>query len=656
MGAKSGEEPMPAPAATHPLSPLLGDEIEAAAALLTACGQLDMSKALFAHCCLLDPPKAAVLGWGPGSAALPRVVRMVGYDDAGDGGFEADVTLGSGAIDVKRVPATGQVTYSADIMTVMTLVFQCPEYHAAMAKRGLEVDPAKIQIDPWPAGGFAPDCIPAGHRAMRAISFVKSDETDNGYAKPVHGLIVHVDVTAKTVALVEDHGVSTTPAGREGDRYDVEHLPIPRGDLKPIEITQPEGVSFTVTEGNKISWLDWEFRTHVHPTHALELSQVSIQGRPLLYRASLSDMVVPYGDTDPMHAWKHVLDASEYGMGTMAESLELGCDCLGEIVYLDSYNVGATGEASHCKNAICVHEEDAGIAWRHRDGRGAGTLVRRNRRLVVSSWFTVGNYDYGIAYKFYPDGNLEVDFSLTGIVGVSSFNDGSPASGADFAPRIAPDIVSPLHQHLFSLRLDWDLDGSPNSVVEQEVEPVPMGPSNPQGTQFHTVTRTLETELEAKRLSDNFKNRHWKVVSSTATNPSTENATGYKVLVPAAHRNTLLAHPDSPVAGRASFALYNLWATPFTEGELSAAGDHTSMSVPGLGLPHFTRNDRSIVDCDLVTWHTLGLTHVPRAEDWPVMPTEHATLMLFPSGFFERNPVLDLPEGNGSNAAHCAKL
>ena len=135
--------------------------------------------------------------------------------------------------------------------------------------------------------------------------------------------------------------------------------------------------------------------------------------------------------------------------------------------------------------------------------------------------------------------------------------------------------------------------------------------------------------------------------------------TAYKVLNAGGHgggRNTYLGHPDSAVAGRAGFALSNLWATPYTEGEESAAGDHTPMSVSGRGLPHFTRSDRPIVDCDLVTWHTVGVTHVPRPEDWPVMPVEHAGLMLVPAGFFECNPVLDLPEGNGSGAAHCAKL
>ena len=41
-------------------------------------------------------------------------------------------------------------------------------------------------------------------------------------------------------------------------------------------------------------------------------------------------------------------------------------------------------------------------------------------------------------------------------------------------------------------------------------------------------------------------------VVSNNINPSTGNPTGYKVLTPSFGRNTLFAHPDSPVAQRAA--------------------------------------------------------------------------------------------------------
>lgn len=403
----------------HPMVPLTTEEIERA----TAAASAQLDGAMFTYCKILDPPKADVAAWTPGSAALPRVVRLIGQDNTEDGGFEADVTLAPGGdsvqmnptavvesgeepvaaavdagafVDITRIDPSGGSAYGAkDFGTAMRILFSNADWIAALAKRGIAADPEKIQVDPWPAGGFAHKDIPAGHRSMRAICFEKADQGDNGYAKPISGVLAHIDITAKTVVEVEDHGVISVPQGKEGDRYDGDngHLPEARTDLKPIEIRQPEGVSFTITEGNRIQWLGWDLRTQVDPTHALELRQVSLHGRPLLYRMSVADMVVPYGDSDPMHSWKHVLDATEFGMGTMVGSLELGCDCLGDIHYLDSAQVLPTGDAINKKNAICIHEEDASIAWRHHDGRGGGDYVRRNRRLVVSSWFTVGNYD-----------------------------------------------------------------------------------------------------------------------------------------------------------------------------------------------------------------------------------------------------------------------
>ena len=123
--------------------------------------------------------------------------------------------------------------------------------------------------------------------------------------------------------------------------------------------------------------------------------------QPLLYRAALSEMIVPYGDSDNMHSWKHVLDASEYNMGMLVNSLKLGCDCLGEIFYFDVHQVTWEGKVKSVENAICMHEEDYGIQWKHYDSESQSSEVRRSRRLVISSIFTIGNYDYGFYWYLY---------------------------------------------------------------------------------------------------------------------------------------------------------------------------------------------------------------------------------------------------------------
>ena len=85
----------------------------------------------------------------------------------------------------------------------------------------------------------------------------------------------------------------------------------------------------------------------------------------------------------------------------------------------------------------------------------------------------------------------------------------------------------------------------------------------------------------------------------------------------------MLSSPESPPGIRASFAKHNIWATPFQAEERFGGGRHTVMHSGEGGLDDMTSKDRSISECDLVTWHTFGVTHLPRPEDWPVMPVEY---------------------------------
>jgi primary-amine oxidase len=118
--------------------------------------------------------------------------------------------------------------------------------------------------------------------------------------------------------------------------------------------------------------------------------------------------VVPSGDPRPTQARKNAFDVGEYGMGMCANGLQLGCDCLGAISYLDADLCDSRGRGLTIPNAICIHEEDYGILWKHTDRRlPHNPEVRRSRRLVVSSISTVENYEYGFYWYFYQDGNIE---------------------------------------------------------------------------------------------------------------------------------------------------------------------------------------------------------------------------------------------------------
>jgi primary-amine oxidase len=368
--------------------------------------------------------------------------------------------------------------------------------------------------------------------------------------------------------------------------------------------------------------------------------------RPLVYRASVSEMVVPYGHPGPMHMWKSAFDAGEWGLGRMANSLTLGCDCLGEIFYFDDVFSDERGKPRTRPNAICMHEEDYGILWKHVDLPSGRTEVRRSRRLVISSIATVGNYEYGFYWYFYLDGTMQLEVKLSGIMSTMGVDGMDPGPHANM---VAPGLAAPHHQHMFNVRLDMEIDGPENAVFEVDTLPSPPGEGNPWGNAFAPTATLLESELGARRRVDPARSRSWKIANRSKVN-GVGQPTAYK-LVPAS-TPTLLADPGSSVGGRAAFAAHNLWVTPFDEDERRAAGDYPNQSGGGDGLPAWTARDRPIVDTDLVLWHSFGVTHLPRPEDWPVMPVEYTGFTLIPVGFFDRNPALDVPPSEGDGHCH----
>jgi primary-amine oxidase len=619
----------------HPLHPLTRSEIEKGIAVLNESGQLT-GRVSFSSVSLVEPPKEVVKIFVTNDP-ISRVLRFLGVDEHHNNSFDARIDVSKGELLGIRRKAGAQSPYGGRDMIRATKITKADAvWQQAVRKRGVE-DFDRVQLDMWPGSGPVLDGVDAAHRLVRTIAFLREDATDNGYARPLHGIIAHVDLTEERVAYLEDHGVTLIPP--EGGRYEAAHQASLRTDLKPIEITQPQGPSFTV-DGYAVAWQKWSFRVGMHPQHGLVLYNLCYndggENRSILYRASLADMVVPYGDSDPMHTWKHVLDASEAAIGNLANSLKLGCDCLGEIYYFDINTITYNGSARTVENAICMHEEDYGVLWKHMDIHSLTTEVRRSRRLVISSFFTVGNYEYGFFWYLYMDGNIQMEVKLTGIVGVSAVETG--AERPEFAPLIAPNLASPIHQHLFCFRLDFDLDGEDNSVYEVDVEPLPQGPDNPHGTQFYAKSMLLQSETEARRNIAPQASRSWKIV-----NPQRLNRLGvpvaYKLVAGATP--TLFANKDSYVAQRAGFAQHNLWVTAFAADELGAAGDMTPQSPGGEGLLAYSCG-RNIENTDVVVWHTFGATHIPRPEDWPVMPVEYAGFTLMPVGFFARNPALDV--------------
>jgi primary-amine oxidase len=519
-----------------------------------------------------------------------------------------------------------------------------PLWQAAVRRRGV-TDFDLCMVDPWSNGHYGAD-EDGQLRLVRALTWVRSSPLDNGYARPIENLVTVVDLHTMTVLRVEDGEVVPLPP-QDANYTESAAGPL-RTDLKPIEITQPDGPSFTVN-GSEVLWQKWRLRVGFNSREGLVLYGIAYRDgdreRPVLERASVVDMVVPYGDPRPHYNRRNAFDVGEYGIGVMANSLALGCDCLGEIYYFDACLVDSQGQPLPIPNAVCMHEEDVGILWKHFDIRTGEVEVRRSRRLVVSSIATVGNYEYGFYWYFYQDGSIQLEVKMTGIVTNGALADGEPMP--KWGTLVAPNVYAPIHQHFFSARLDVGVDGPTNQVVEMHTVADPPGPNNPFKNAFHEVSTPLLKESEAQRVVDPLSARYWKI-----TNPEVKNGfgnpTAYK-LMPG--DNVLpFADDDAPVIKRARFMTKHLWVTRYDPTERYATGDYPNQHAGGAGLPEFVAQDRSLDNEELVVWYTFGAHHTVRPEDWPVMPVTSIGFMLRPSGFFDKSPALDVPR---PVSAHC---
>jgi len=443
-------------AAPHPLSPLSAAEIETASAAVKATQKLNAETARFVYISLYEPAKHDVIAFEDGttSQAPDRLAKVVLRERAERATYEGIVRLSGGAevIDFKRIPGVQPSVMLEEFLAAEDIVRNDPRWQDAMRKRGV-TDFDLCMIDPWSTPNVEPGVGPTDGRFVSPLTWVRANKDDNGYAHPVENVRTLVDLDTLTVVKVEDDGVVPVPktsANYSADAItDPDNIPYfpdgPRTDVKPFDIVQHEGPSFTVKD-NHLNWQKWDLRIGFTPREGLVLHQIKYAGRSIVYRASLSEMFVPYGDPSLTHYRKLVLDEGEYGIGLLTNSLELGCDCLGEIVYLDGVVNDNDGHPIAMKNAICLHEEDHGIAWKHTDFRTGYAEVRRLRRMVISSIVTVGNYEYGYYWYLYQDGSIEYEVKLSGVISNGAIDEGARP---EYGTIVAPGVYGPHHQHFF---------------------------------------------------------------------------------------------------------------------------------------------------------------------------------------------------------------
>lgn len=620
----------------HPLEPLTAAEVARSVAILKEQGKVTPTTR-FVSVSLHEPPKALV--HDRVASPPPRAAFVVLFDNAANSCYEATVSLAADAlVSYRHVPGVQPTMTIDEQVECERAVLSSVEFQAALKKHyGLD-DMSLVMVDIWSSGYYGSE-EDRTQRLARPLCFVRSDPTDNGYVRPIEGLRPVVDLNTMQVLRVEEYGHWPLPPGE--CNYAAARVPNQRRDVKPIEIVQPEGPSFEV-QGYQVRWQNWNFVIGFNAREGLTLHHLRYddqgRSRSVLYRASLTEMVVPYGDPGPTQRRKNAFDVGEYGMGMCANSLQLGCDCLGLIRYFDAHLCTSRGEPLTIKNAICMHEEDFGVLWKHTDRRlPDAPEVRRSRRLVVSSFSTVENYEYGFFWYLYPDGNIQFEVKLTGILSLGAF---PPGEKPKYGNLVAPQLYAPNHQHFFNVRLDFDLDGMANTVYRLDAVAEELDENNPFENAFYAQATKLRTEQQARGHLNLETCRTWRIVNERSPNSVGEPA-GYKFFP--GDNAFPLASKNAWWRKRAGFVESHVWVTPYSDEEKYGAGDFPNQSQGGDGLVNWTAADRPVEDTDVVFWYTMGHTHIPRPEDYPVMPTAYIGFLLKPSGFFSHNPANDMP-------------
>nr|GMD36290.1 copper methylamine oxidase-like [Ipomoea batatas] len=588
----------------HPLDPLSANEISVAVSTVKAAVNTtpEVKDGIrFIEVVLLEPNKSVValanaysfppfLGPPISTKLPPRRARLIIYNKRTNETSIWIVELHAMAysgnvISCEVVPNVQPPMDVEEDVECEVVVKRYPPFIEAMKRRGID-DMDLVMVDPW-CVGYHSEADSPRRRLAKPIVFCKTKSNcpmENGYARPVEGIFILVDVQRMEIIEFEDRKLVPLPppdlfrnytSGKAWGGVD------DRNDVKPLHIIQPEGPSFHVN-GNYVEW-------------------------------------------------------------------KKGCDCLGFVKYLDAHLTNFMGGMETIENCVCLHEEDEGILWKHQDWRSGLAEIRRSRRLTTSFICTVANYDYAFYWHFYQDGKIEAEVKLTGILSMGALE---PGESRKYGTIIAPGLYAPVHQHFFVARLNMAVDSKPgeahNQVVEINVRAEEAGNKNVHNNAFYPEETLLRSELQAKRDCDPSSARHW-IVRNTRTLNRIGQPTGYK-LVPGP--NCLpMAGSEAMFLRRAAFLKHNLWVTQYAEGEDFPGGEFPNQNPRvGEGLASWVKQDRSLEETDIVMWYVFGITHVPRLEDYPVMPVQHIGFMLQPHGFFNCSPAMDVPPPQGCHS------
>ena len=628
----------PARAAEHPLDPLGFEEFWRALEVLRDAGRLD-SATRFSQLTLLPPPKQAVLAWREG-APVPRSAYALVRQ--GNDSHEAVIDLTAGEI-ASWTPLGDDMQpnwHREEFAKVVAKVLKHPDFVAGLRRRGIE-DTTFLDCATIPPGYY--DTEEERGRRLGHVNCSDVRGVRNTWARGVPGLTAIVDLEADEVVRVVDEGDAGV-AMTNSDYHSSPHK-TPRKVPGPIVVSQPQGAGFEL-DGYQVTWQNWRFHVRPDDRAGVVVSLVRyVDGdgteRSVLYEAHLSEIFVPY--MEPSFSWyrRNFIDSGEFSADGLTQPLLPGRDCPDHAFHFDAVRFQPNGRPTTTPNNLCLFEREVGDpSWRHGGGKAES---RAARDLVVRAAMVIGNYDYLLDWVFRQDGAIEAAVGATGIVeakGVTAATVDADPQADEHGRLVAPHIVAVNHDHYFSFRLDVDVDGPRNSFVQDRLRTRILPDDHPRRSLWAVAPQTARTEADAKLGIDLGHPALWRVVSGQR-----KNHVGYPTsyhLLPGRTARTLLTEEDWP-RRRVGFISHHLWVTPQRDAERWAAGDHPTLSDRGHGLPTWTAANRPIADTDIVLWHTVGMHHVPRTEDWPVMPVMWQRFELRPFDFFDRNPALDLP-------------
>jgi primary-amine oxidase len=643
----------------YPLSTLTNDELLLSVAVVRSC-PVCKKDSIFDRVQLIPPTKSFVMAWSPGDP-LKRMSYVCIYNAGTDSYYEFKITLGSTVSNspytTSVIPGARPAWTNVDNGKVVAALLKNPAYKTALSKRGITqaqidvgqvnpntlldgrmdgvvslIDMPNLEGVPRPRSWYVPTCFfPTPPDANTPYG--------NFYVYPLPGLLAWVDANGKpnpSLLLLNDEEVS--PIISEPDLMNINYPPNPyasgyRLTQKPINMSMPQGPSWTYQNG-WIMWENWKMFVSFDQNigvilNMLQYKDPKLGWRMIAYQINVQEAITAYGNDEYGGRNENFLDFGEYQYRLYASNLDPSVD---GVPYMNTYPVSFiddTGSLITYPNAIGIYERPScRSSWRHYDYATATVQGRAGRELVIETATTVGNYDYNVKFVFNLSGGFDFQVEASGMDEMIAGTEEKRSF-----TFLHKNILSSNHQHFFSLKVDWNVDGEQNRVYENNTVAVP---SLSDGAWINQET-LFNTSGDSARSINPLSGRTWSVVNKGKTDSLGHNP-AYTIKVNTG--NTRLANQNNRISKRTlQFTKNNIYVTRFKEDQPYFMGKFPVEKGVCEGVVN--QDAENIVDKRIVMWVTNGFNHVPSSENWPILLTEQLSVSFEPDNFFIQNPAMN---------------